>query len=171
MATAEERAQAQRLLKIHQDNLAIMEEKKAKYGLETPLWLENQIAETEANIALLLPLAKPPPSKNVQEFVSSVSSSPDGPVDLMMLFLQGVQINARMTRQEEQNQKQDEQNQAIIDEQSRASVWRMQTGETIEKLAMQFTASEHARKAGAKWYRIALLVLFALIVFHYFGVW
>lgn len=167
MASAEERAHAARLLKIHRENLERLEEKKAKFGLDAPQWVENQIDEERANIAALEPLVKPQPSQKVQEFVKSTAS---GEIDLMMLFLQGTQINARMTRQEEQNQKQGAQNQAIIEEQSRAALWRMQTGETINDLVVRFTASEQARKRGAKWYRIAMLIIFVWIILHQFGV-
>lgn len=161
MANSEERAHAHRLLKIHRDNLERLEEKKAKFGLDAPQWVENSIDEERANIAALEPLVKPQPSQKVQEFVKSTAS---GEIDLMMLFLQGTQINARVTKQEEQNDR-------IIEEQARASVWRMQTTEVVEDLVSRFSASEQARKGGAKWYRMGLLVLFVLIVLHYFGVW
>lgn len=149
MASEEERAHAVRLLEIHQGNLKRLEEKKALFGMEAPTWLENQMEQERANIAALQPLVKPPPSEKIQEFVKSTGA---GEIDLMMLYLQGTQINARVTKQEEETQR-------IREEQGRASVWRVQTSEDVSTLVAQVGATEQARRHGAKWYRRALLVL------------
>lgn len=126
MATDAERQHAARLLKIHKRNLSRLEEKKALLGGEMDLSVENQIDEERANIAALEPIANPPPqpSPKIQEFVKQTTP---GEIDLMMLYLQGTQINSRVTVQEEQTKR-------IVEEQSRASMWRMQTGEVIETL-------------------------------------
>jgi hypothetical protein len=168
MASPEERQHAQRLLKIHRRNLERLEVRRAEIGGETNLALDNQIDEERANIAALEPLTKPPPSPKVQEFVSSASG---GEIDLAMLFIQGTQINARVTQVEQQNVEQSKQNQAILEEQGLSRISRMHLKEAVDDLVTRFSASEQARKAGAKWYRITLLALFALIVLHYFGVW
>lgn len=154
MATAEERAHAIRLLEIHRGNLERLEEKKAKFGIDAPQWIENQLNEERANIAALEPIANPPPlpSQKVQEFVKQTTP---GEIDLMMLYLQGTQINARMTTQETQTTR-------IIEEQSHASIDRMQTKDAIETLVGQTTATERARQHGAKWYRRGLLIAIGL---------
>lgn len=82
----------------------------------------------------------------------------------MMLYLQGTQINTRMTRQEDQIGRQQAQIDQIIQEQGRASVWRMQTGEAVDTLVIQAATTENARKAGAKWYRRALTIALGLAV-------
>lgn len=115
-----------------------------------------------------MPLATPPPSKKIQEFVASASGGPPGEIDLMMLYLQGSQINTRMTQAEqqakEQNENHAERDQKIIEEQARASVWRMTTSGTIEDLVVRFAASEQARKRGAKWYRRAIVMSLSVAI-------
>lgn len=149
MATAEDRAHAQRLIAIYTENVRRLEEKKARYGsLDVPLAIENAIEQERANIAALEPLTKLQPSARVQEFVKSTTA---GEIDLMMLYLQGTQLNARMTKAEEQNQ-------AIIEEQARASISRMQINDRLDQIDGKVTASEFARVAGAWWYRRALLI-------------
>ncbi len=122
MATEEDRTHAVRLLKIHKRNLERLEEKKAKLGSDTDLATENAIDEERANIAALEPLVKPAPSQKVQAFVTQAS---DG--NWAMMFSQFVLLNTRMTQQEEQNQR-------ILDEQSRGSIWRLHAGEDIQDL-------------------------------------
>lgn len=161
MASPEEQAHAIRLLKIHRRNLERLEEKKAKQAGATDLATDNQIEEEKANIAALEPIANPPkpPSPKIQEFVRQTTP---GEIDLMMLYIQGVQINQRMTKAEEQNE-------YIIQEQSRASVQRMTTDDRLARIEGQVGESEQARRFGAKWYRRAITVsmgiaLLALIV-------
>jgi hypothetical protein len=80
----------------------------------------------------------------------------------MMLYLQGTQINTRMTQAEAQArgdwEKQAEQNKQIIDQQARDTLWRMQTKQVIDEVVAQVVASEQARKLGAKWYRRAITI-------------
>lgn len=161
IATSEERTKAARLLKIHKRNLERLEEQKAKLAGEVNLGIENQMDEERANIAALEPIANPPPlpSPKVAEFVKQTTPQD---IDNTMLFMQGVQLNARMTKAEEQNQH-------IIEEQSRASIDRMQTKDTIDGLVVQVSLSEQARKLGARWYRRAIvgalaMALLALLV-------
>lgn len=156
MASDDDRIHAARLLKIHKRNLERLEEKKAKLGSGTDLSTENAIDEERANIAALEPIANPPPtpSPKIQEFVKQATP---GEVDLIMLFMQGTQINARMTKAEEQNQ-------SIIAEQSRASVWRMQLTEIVDTLLAQTAGSELARRAGAKWYRRAIVMALSVAI-------
>jgi hypothetical protein len=156
MATAEETQQAARLLKIHKRNLERLEVQKAELGGALNLALENQIDEERANIAALEPIANPPtpPSPKIREFVKQTTP---GEIDLMMLYLQGTQINARMTTQEEQMRH-------VIEEQSRASVWRMQTGETVNSLVAQAAASEQARARGAPFIRRVVTIALGVAV-------
>lgn len=126
-------------------------ERKAKFGpLETPIWLENNIAEEQANIALYEPLA---PSQKAQEVVQNVS----GGIDLATLFVQGTQLNAQIMLQAEQNKQ-------IIDQQARDAVWRMQTKEVIDEVVAQVHATERARKHGSWWYRRAIVGIFVMAV-------
>ena len=156
MATAQEQQHATRLLKIHRRNLDRLEVQKAELGGALNLALENQIEEERANIAALEPIANPPvkPSPKVQEFVKQTTP---GEIDLLMLYIQGTQANARLTKAEEQNQQ-------IIEEQQRASVWRMTTGGLVEELAAQVSASEQARKRGARWYRRAIVMSLSVAI-------
>lgn len=156
IATDDERASVVRRLKIHRKNLATLLERKAKFGpLETPVWLENQIADEQGNIALLEPLA---PSQKAQDVVQNVS----GGIDLATLFFQGTQLNAQVMLQAAQNKQ-------IIEQQARDALWRMQTKEVIDEVVAQVHATEKARQRGAKWYRRAIttalsMSLLALIV-------
>lgn len=151
MATEEERASIERRLKTHRSNLASLLEKKAKFGaLETPIWLENQIAEEQANIALYEPLV---PSSKAQAVVQNVS----GGIDLTTLFVQGTQLNAQIMLQAEQNKQ-------IIEQQARDALWRMQAKEVIDEVVAQVHASEQARKDGAGWYRRVLLVALGMSI-------
>lgn len=151
MATDEERASVERRLHIHRKNLSTLLERKAKFGpLETPVWLENQIADEQGNIALLEPLA---PSQKAQDVVQNVS----GGIDLATLFFQGTQLNAQVMLQAEQNKQ-------IIEQQTRDALWRMQTKEVIDEVVAQVHATERARQHGATWYRRALTLGLALSV-------
>jgi hypothetical protein len=138
MASQEEVEHAQRLIGIHKRNLEKLEEKKALLAGDLNISIDNQIAQEQADIAALLPLITPPPSKKVQEFVTSTSGGPPGEIDLMMLYLQGTQINTRMTQAEAQArgdwEKQAEQNKQIIDQQARDTLWRMQTKQVIDEV-------------------------------------
>jgi uncharacterized NAD(P)/FAD-binding protein YdhS len=163
MATSEEKNQAIRLLKIHRRNLGRLEEKKANLAGAIDLAVENQIDEERANIAALEPIANPPPllSPKVAEFVRQTTPSD---IDNTMLFMQGVQLNARMTRAEEHDAKQDERLQQIIKDQARASVDRMLAKEAVESLSGQVAASERSRKGGARWYRRAIVGALSMAV-------
>lgn len=87
------------MLRIHRRNLERLEIQKANLAGEVNLGLENQIDEEKANIAALAPIANPAPlpSPKIQEFVKQTTP---GEIDLMMLYLQGTQVNARMTNAE-----------------------------------------------------------------------
>lgn len=154
MGSSDDQQQAIRLLRIHRRNLGRLEEQKARLAGAMNLAIENAIDEEKANIAALEPIANPPtkPSPTIQDFVVQAS---DG--NWAMMFSQFVLLNARMTRAEEQNQE-------IIQEQSRASIDRMQTKEVIDALVVQAGATERARIHGAKWYRRALLIALGMAV-------
>jgi len=159
MATDEERKQAARRLKTHKRNLERLELRKAELAGALDLALENQIDEERANIAILEPIANPQalppqPSAKVAEFARSVSPND---IDSVMLYMQGVQANARMTRIEEQTER-------IIEEQGIASSSRMQFKETMDWLVEQVTRSERARKLGARWYRRAIVLALSLSI-------
>jgi hypothetical protein len=175
MATDEERQQAQRLIKIHKRNLAKLEEKRALLAGDLNIAIDNQIEQEQADIAALLPLVTPPPSEPIQKLVASASGGPPGEIDLMMLYLQGTQINTRMTQAEtqakEDREKTTEQATKILEEQARASVWRMQTKETIDDLVAWAATSEKRRQRGAWVYRIAILIIFVWLILHQTGVW
>ena len=137
MATDEDRAHARRLLDIHQANLRELEERAARYAGDVPLHIKNALDQERANIAALEPIAKPQPSQQIQAFVTGVSDGNGG--NWAMLFSQFVLLNARMTKAEEQTQR-------ILDEQARASVWRLQAGQDIEALKDDQQAGEHGRR-------------------------
>jgi hypothetical protein len=159
MATSEEKAHAQRLIEIHRRNLERLEEKKATFGIDVPQWVENQIDEERANIAALEPLVKVQPSQKVQEFVKSTAS---GEIDMTMLFMQGVQINARMTQAEQEakeyRERQADQTTQIIAQQARDSLWRMQTKQVIDEVVAQVAASEKERQKNAPFMRRVLVI-------------
>ena len=148
MATEHDRTHAKRLLAVHKRNLERLELQKAELGGELNIALENQIDQERANIAALEPLVKPPPEKRVQDFVARVSDD-----NWAMMFTQFVLLNTRMTKAEEQNQ-------AIIEQQSRASIDRMQTNERLDRIETQVVATEQARVTGVGWWRrVALITL------------
>jgi hypothetical protein len=135
MATDDERASVERRLKIHRKNLNALLERKAKFGpLETPVWLENQIADVQGDIALLEPLA---PSQKAQDVVSNVS----GGIDLATLFVQGTQLSVHILLQAEQNKQ-------IIDQQARDALWRMQAKEVIDTLVQYIDTDKKAADRG-----------------------
>lgn len=113
MAGNEERAHAERLLKIHRRNLRRLEEQKALQAGATNLALDNQIEEERANIIALEPIANPTPlpSPKIQEFVKN---STPGEIDNVMLFIQGNQINTRVTTWEESQRRIDEKVEGVI---------------------------------------------------------
>jgi len=159
MASTDDRAQAERLLAIHRKNLKRLEIQRANLAGTVNLAVDNQIDEEKANIAALEPIANPPtpPSPKIQDFIAHAS---DG--NWAMMFSQFVLLNTRLTKAEEQNAD-------ILADQSRASTDRMQVKEALGDLSTQVSASEHARRVGAKWYRRAIatalsLSLLALIV-------
>lgn len=154
MASDSERAHAQRLIEIHRANLDRLEEKKAKFGIEVPIAIENQIEQERANIAALEPLTKLSPSQKVQEFVNSAGG---GQIDLMMLYMQGTQINARVTKQEEETQK-------IREEQGLAAMWRMQVGEDVAALKQDKAAGESGRRRNL-WLLLISIGLSAIALF------
>lgn len=149
MATEKDKAHARRLLEIHTSNLRELEERAAMAGGDVPLILKNQIDQERADIAALEPIAKPAPSQGVQTFVTGVSDGNGG--NWAMLFSQFVLLNARMTKQEEQNQR-------IIDEQFRASNWRVAAGQDIEALKDDTQAGERGRQRNL-WLQISALVV------------
>lgn len=156
MATAEEQAHAARLLEIHTDNLRRLEEKKARLGIEAPTWIESQIEEEKANIAALEPIANPPPkpSQRIQEFVKQTTP---GEIDLMMLYLQGVQSNARITKVEEKVE-------TIVQSQGAAQLWRLDVSNRLED-------SDRARVYGQKRnFRLSVASL-ALILLLVVAMW
>ena len=136
MASEEDRISARRRIEIHRENLRQLEERAATYAGDVPLHIVNQIAQERANIAILEPIATAGPSAQVQQFVTQVSRSNGG--DMAMLMSQFALLNARMTTQEERTQH-------IIDEQSRASVWRMSAGQDIEALKQDTESGEWGR--------------------------
>jgi hypothetical protein len=149
MASDEDRAHARRLLEIHQRNLRALEEQAASYAGDVPLKIANQIDVERSNIAALEPIAKPPPSQSIQAFVTGVSDGNGG--NWAMLFSQFVLLNARMTKQEEQTQR-------ILDEQFRASNWRLSAGQDIEALKDDTRAGERGRQRNL-WLQISALVV------------
>jgi len=168
MATEEDRQHAARLLTIHKRNLEKLEEKKALLAGELNIALDNQIAQEQADIEALRPLATPPPSKPIQELVTRTSGGPPGEIDLMMLFMQGTQINTRMTQAEQEakeyREKQAEQTTQIIEQQARDSLWRMQTKQVIDEVVAQVAASERERKKNAPFIRRVLVIALSLAI-------
>jgi hypothetical protein len=152
MATEQEQKQATRRLEIHKKNLARLEEQKAKLAGAVNLAIDNQIDEERANIALLEPIANPPakPSPKVAEFARA--AAPD--IDMVMLYLQGVQANARLTNVEEKIE-------TVVQAQGAAQLWRLDIAGRLED-------SDHARVHGQKRNflisvgNIALLLVLAL---------
>lgn len=126
MPADEERAHNERLLGIHRGNLQGLLERKAKYGLEVPLWLENQIKAEQEAIALYEPLA---PSQKQKE----VAESKD--ISLTTIYIQGTQMAAEQARQAGQNKE-------IIEQQARDALWRFQAKEVIEEVVARVTAAE-----------------------------
>ncbi len=149
MATDEDRAHARRLLDIHQRNLRTLEEQAATYAGDVPLKIANQVEVERANIAALEPIAKPAPTAAVQAFVTGVADGNGG--NWAMLFSQFVLLNARMTKQEEQTQR-------ILDEQSRASQWRLTAGQDIEALKTDAYAGERGRQRNL-WLLVVSMIL------------
>lgn len=125
----EERANAERLLKIYRGNLQRLLEQKAKFGgVEVPIWLENQIDETRAQIAFYEPLA--PPQKAL-----TTANAVSGSIDLTILYIQGTQIAAEQARQADQNKE-------IIEQQARDALWRLQAKEVIDEVVLRVATAE-----------------------------
>ena len=162
MANEEDRISARRRIETHRQNLRQLEERAATYAGDVPLHIVNQIAQERANIAILEPIATAGPSAQVQQFVTQVSRSNGG--DLAMLMSQFALLNARMTKAEEQNQTIIDEQGLIRGEQSRASVWRMQTDDWKNRVETQVNQSERSRNTGAVWYRRAITIAISMAV-------
>ncbi len=131
----EDREHNARLLKIHRRNLEVLLERKAQFGLEVPLSLENQIKAEQDSIALYEPLV---PSTKAQEVAQTVS----GGIDLTTLYIQGTQIASEQARQSEQNKDIVAQNKEIIDQQAVDTLWRLQTKEVIHEVVQRQASVE-----------------------------
>jgi hypothetical protein len=153
VATAEDRAQAGRLLEIHQRNLNDLLARKAKYGDEAPIHLERQIETEEAAIESLKPFTRPEPPRDVQAFIHNIS---DG--DWPMLFQQGVQQNMRLTRLEESMSEMKQQ-------QTSAQLWRMEVQDAIRSIPTiaRSVAQETQGRLAGQWRN--LLFIFCVAVF------
>lgn len=126
MPQDEERAHHENLLKIHRRNLQGLLERKAKYGFEAPMWLENQIKAEQEAIAVHEPLA---PSQKVKEVAEGKE------IDLTTLFIQSTQIAAEQARQSIQNKE-------IIEQQARDALWRLQAKEVIDEVVIRQSSAE-----------------------------
>lgn len=154
MAGTEDRAQAAARLKIHKRNLNRLELRKASLGGSVDIATENQIDQEKANIAALEPIANPPPapSPEIQEFVKQTTP---GDIDLTMLFIQGTQVNARVTKIEEKVE-------TVVQAQSAAQLWRLDIADRLQN-------SDLARIYGQRRnFRISIgqitLILFVLLL-------
>lgn len=152
MATAEERAHAERLIKKKRERLRRLEEREAAEGIDTPPHVINEIADLRHDIAALEPIAQPPPGSDVE--TRALVSRAFGDGDWAMLFTQYVLLNTRMTRQEERTKE-------IRQEQHAARLWRL---DTDGRLSDQ---NERARKFSRRY--LLLLVATAAITAAMFG--
>lgn len=157
MATSDERESARKRIAIHKRNLNALEEQAAQYGIDVPVHVRNQIDEERVKIASLEPIANPPAPNDTQVFVARVGDGNGG--NWAMLFAQFVLLNTRMTKAEEQNQR-------ILDEQARASLWRMNAGQDIEDLKQDQQAGERGRRRNL-WLlttTVTMLVVMAMLM-------
>lgn len=155
MATDEERASAKRRIDIHRKNLRELEERAATYAADVPLHIVNQMDVERVKIASLEPIANPPRSDDTQAFVTQA-----GEGNWAMLFSQFVLLNTRMTKQEEQNQR-------ILDEQFRASEWRIGAGEDIQDLKSDRDDRMQKQGLNFKMQLASLIVSFATAILVY----
>ncbi len=124
MAAPEDRRHAERLIREYTRRKRVLELRKAKQGDSADPAVDVEIEELEAGIAAVLPLTKPDPPQEAKELVEKQAS---GGLDIAMLFVQGTQVNTRLTQMQEQ----------LVDikhEQARAQVWRIEASEKLEQI-------------------------------------
>lgn len=164
MASSDDQQQAARRLKIHRRNLARLEETKAKLAGEVNLAVDNQIDEEKANIAALEPIANPPPlpSPKVQEFIKATVPQD---IDNAMLFIQGIQANARLTKVEEWITKVEEKVETIVQAQGAAQLWRLDIADRLENSDAQRV---YGQKRNFRLSVASLVLLFVLALALWF---
>lgn len=156
MGSADDRIQAERLLKIHRRRLELLEERKAKQGDYADVSLDLQIDEERANVEALIGVLKPTASPIVQEVVKRNT----GEIDIAMLFIQGVQSNSRITSLESQMGE-------VKQQLGHAAIERFQTREAIEDFRSTQKESERRRRFWqplyiAMWIAILLIIILGI---------
>lgn len=155
MATADDRRHAERLIREYTRRKRVLELRKAKQGDSADPAVDVEIEELEAGIAALSPLTKPEPPAEAKQLVERQA----GGLDMSMLFVQGTQQNARLTKIEEALG-------GIRDEQAMARVWRVNVTEQIEKLPdiQSMLQSEVGKRVIGQWTNRIFIFLIAVLV-------
>lgn len=159
MATAEDRAHAERLLYEHRRRLKALELRKVRAGDSADPSLDTQIEDERRDVSVLEALLESPVSDDVRD---TIRRNTEGDFDFTMLFLQGVKQNERITKIEEKVE-------TVMQGQGAAQLWRLNIAEHLE-------ASDAARVAGQKRnFRISignltlLLLLVTIMAYFLFG--
>lgn len=159
MASAEDRAHAERLLYEHRRRLKSLELRKVRAGDSADPSLDTQIEDERRDVSVLEALLESPVSDDVRD---TIRRNTEGDFDFTMLFLQGVKQNERITKIEEKVE-------TFVQGQTAAQLWRLDIAGRLE-------SSDKARVRGQKRnFRISignlalLLLLATIMAFFLFG--
>lgn len=157
MASAEDRAHAERLLYEHRRRLNALELRKVRQGDSADPSIDTQIEDGRRNVAVLEALLESPVSDDVRD---TIRRNTEGDFDFTMLFLQGVRQNERITNIEQKVEKIEAKVETVVQAQGAGQLWRL---DIAERLAQ----SDEARKHGqSRNFRLAIgnLVLLLLML-------
>ena len=159
MASAEDRAHAERLLYEHRRRLRALELRKVRAGDSIDPSVDTQIEDTRRNVSVLEALLEASVSDDVRD---TIRRNTEGDFDFTMLFLQGVKQNERITKVEEKIE-------TVVQAQGAAQLWRLDVSDRLAR-------TEQARKHGQKRnFRISignltlLLLLVTIMAYFLFG--
>lgn len=107
MASAEDRAHAERLLFEHRRRLRALELRKVRAGDSADPAIDTQIEDTRRDVSVLEALLETSVSDDVRD---TIRRNTEGDFDFTMLFLQGVKQNERITKIEEKVEQVERQN-------------------------------------------------------------
>lgn len=153
-----------RLLAAHEQRLSYLEERKALLGNSADVSLDIDIEQARSNVDTMQALKKVavPPSRDVQAAVKRTL----GDFDLASLFIQGVQINARVTDLEKVNTEQtkaieviQKQTAQVVTQQHAAQRWRLDVDHLIRMIPrlVQDHGTERKQRLFGQWLNRAIM--------------
>lgn len=170
----------QRLLEAHEQRLERLELKKATLGSSADVSVDIDLEQARSNVDALRAakrVAVPPTPDVVRAVRRQV-----GDFDLAALFIQGVQINARVTELEEENKEQTKEIRTLkrrsddqLTNQGVAQQWRLDVEPLIRLIPKLVTdwATERKQRLFGQWLNRAIMfgmgLLFDLSVRHHGG--